>query len=345
MVVNYNGGELVAECLDSLIAADRTGLDVEIVVVDNASADGSDRMIQQRYPSVRLVRSAVNLGFGGGVNLGIRQSRGDLVVLVNSDARVQTNFLRAIAEPFNADEPRLGAVTARIQLTGRFRETPLAGAEFVSADGRGWERVLETDIDGVELMNSTGGQISSSGNGSDRSWLQPVEEVSPDATVFGFCGGGAAIRRSTLDDVGLFDERLFMYYEDTDLSWRMRRAGWDIRYADAARTVHHHAASSGTSSQLFLVNNIRNRVLVSARNAPMRMVALAGLRTVLGLIRLIVRAYGPTRDAAARRRARATVTALGQVAARLPRYLSDRRRIDRSAAVPRDFIALWTIAD
>jgi hypothetical protein len=109
--------------------------------------------------------------------------------------------------------------------------------------------------------------------------------------------------------------------------------------------VHHHAASSGTSSQLFLVNNIRNRVLVSARNAPMRMVALAGLRTVLGLIRLIVRAYGPTRDAAARRRARATVTALRQVAARLPRYLADRRRIDRSAAVPRDFIALWTIAD
>jgi N-acetylglucosaminyl-diphospho-decaprenol L-rhamnosyltransferase len=346
IVVNYNGSHLVLECLDSIVGSDTGGLEVEVVVVDNASVDGSDLEIQRRFPSVRLIRSPVNLGFGGGVNLGIRESTGDIVILINNDARARPGFVRALAEPFLSEGDRLGAVTARIQLTGRFVTVVEAEADYVDGAGRGWRRLPESAEGGVELMNSTGGQISDSGNGSDRSWLLPVGEGPlPDESVFGFCGGGAAIRRAALDEVGLFDETLFMYYEDTDLSWRLRRFGWRIQYADGARTVHHHAASSGTTSRLFLVNNIRNRMLVAIRNAPAAIARRAVLRTVLSLVRSTVRGFRPGGASVDRRRAHATAVALAQTLLRLPAYLRSRRVVEENAVLDRSFVLDWTVRD
>ena len=344
--MNYNGANLVLECLESIVGSDSGGLEVEVVVVDNASIDGSDVEIERRFPSVTLIRSPVNLGFGGGVNLGIRESTGDIVILINNDARAQAGFVRAIVEPFVTDGERLAAVTARIQLTGRFSEVAAADADYVDAAGRGWRRLPDSAEGGVQLMNSTGGQVSASGNGSDRSWLVHVGEgPALDSSVFAFCGGGAAIRRAALDEVGLFDEKLFMYYEDTDLSWRLRRFGWRIRYADDARTLHHHAASSGTSSRLFLVNNIRNRMLVNIRNAPAAMARRAVLRTVLSLVRSAVRGVAPSGGHLARRRTRATAVALGQMLVRLPSYLRARRLVDEGAVLERSFVLAWAVRD
>jgi GT2 family glycosyltransferase len=289
------------------------------------------------------------------------QTDGDLVVLLNPDATADRQFLERITAPFQAGrsgvraaaggvrqpEPdRLAAVTGRILLTGRFRPAPGEAKAYVAADGRRWARLppgAAPDA-GVELLNSTGSQISRSGNGRDRSWLSPADTVAPPE-VFGFCGGACALLRTAVEAVGGFDERLFLYYEDTDLSWRLRRLGWTIRYAADAIVRHQHSASSGIESTVFLRHNIRNRVLVTARNGPSRMFCSAVLHTVGHLLRTLPRSVSRGSGARARIESAASWWALHQLAIMLPGYLVDGRRADRAGRLPRHFVYAWTVED
>jgi GT2 family glycosyltransferase len=140
-----------------------------------------------------------------------------------------------------------------------------------------------------------------------------------------------ALRRRALDEVGVFDTTLFMYYEDTELSWRLRRAGWRIEHAPDARTRHEHAASSGTSTDFFQVHNLRNRLVVAVAQAPWSVVVRALLRTLWRLVR------GPRRGRTAR--------VLLQAARMTPSALATRRRTDRTATVPRREVARWLVPD
>ncbi len=348
VVVNFNGGEFVLECIESLHQQKTPGITVEIVVVDNASTDGSDREIARFYPDARIIRSPKNIGFAGGVNLGIANSTGEVVVLINNDAVAAPGFISAIVAPFaEPGNERLAAVTARILLSGRFVPAPGSPTAYVSARGERWERVPRnaTPGAGIALINSTGNQVSRSGNGRDRSWLDSTDDEGSPSEVFGFSGGGAALRRSALDKVGLFDERLFMYYEDTDLSWRFRRAGWQISFAEGATVWHRHAASSGIRSPFFLRHNVRNRVLVTARNAPPAMLAAAVIRTCGSLAKSLRAALARDGGQDSRVQARATALGLAQALILLPKYLADGRARDASSRLPRGFIRDWTVDD
>lgn len=336
VVVNWNGGDLLQDCLQSLVddhgAPETSG--VEIVLVDNASTDGSVERAQRSFPALRLVRRPTNEGFAAGANAGIRASDGEFVVLVNNDAVVRRGFLRAItapmAEPGGED---VAAVTGRVLLAGHYvpaaAGTP-ADAALVARDGRRWARV-PGDGPGVRLLNSTGNVVTRSGNGGDRDWLAPADTAPAAAEVFGFNGGCVALRRRALDAVGLFDAGLFMYFEDTELSWRLRRGGWRIVHAPQALTDHQHAASSGTATAFFEVHNARNRLVVAVAQAPWPVVARALLRT---LVRLVL---GPRRD----RTARALAQALGMI----PAALARRRRTDRLSTVSRAEVARWLVPD
>jgi len=348
IVVNFNGGAFVLECIESLSQQKTPGVDVEVVVVDNASTDGSDREIAQFYPDVRIIRSPKNIGFAGGVNLGIANSTGDVIVLINNDAVAAPGFLSAIVAPLLDDgNDRVAAVTARILLSGRFVPAPGSPTAYVSASGQRWERVARnaTPGSGIALINSTGNQVSRSGNGRDRSWLDTTDDENSPVEVFGFSGGGAAIRRAALDTVGLFDERLFMYYEDTDLAWRLRRAGWTVQYAQGATVWHRHAASSGIRSPFFLRHNVRNRILVTARNGTLRMLVSAVARTGGSLLKAIRRALANRDDADARVQVRATALGLVQALVMIPGYVSDGRLRDAGSRLPRSFITDWTVDD
>src|SRR5437868_4390690 len=267
IVASWNGRHLLAECLDALLAQDAPGWTVEIVVVDNGSTDGTAAFLAEGYPRVRVISLASNLGFGAAVNRGIIATTAPFVVLVNNDAVCEPGFVAALLAPFEGpDADQLGAVTARIILADRYHEAGAAdGGGLVGLDGRRWVPAAE----GVELLNSTGNEVTVSGNGRDRSWLSPVDSPAPPVDVFGFCGGAAALRRVALSRAGTFDEGLFLYYEDTDLSWRLRRHGWQIAYAHDAVVRHRHAASSGVDSEFFIRHNDRNRVVVAVRNAPL----------------------------------------------------------------------------
>lgn len=305
MVVTWNGAHLLPACLDSLLA--QTVRDVlDVVVVDNASQDDTPELLAERYPTVRVVRAPRNLGFAGGAALGMRDASGH-VVLLNNDATFAPDAVERLLAAFDGPgNERVGAATARILLRG-------------------------TD---PVLVNSTGNVLTARGSGTDRDFRRPLGTESTDPDVFGFCGGAAALRGAMLDEVGGFDPSLFLYYEDTDLSWRLRAAGWSVRYVPDAQATHEHAASSGTDSPVFRYYNTRNSLVVLTRHAPAALVVRSFGRQVLGLARAAVRG-GPA--GTTRARARGLVHYVG----RLPRTLGERRRVWSTARVPRSTVAQY----
>lgn len=138
------------------------------------------------------------------------------------------------------------------------------------------------DPEPVDVINNVGSNLFRGGFGGDRGFLETDRGQYEDpAEVFAWCGGGVLLRRAYLNDVGLFDERLFLYYEDTDLSWRGRLKGWRYLYEPAAIVRHRHAASTGVGSPVFRYYTERNRLLVLAKNAP----AALAWRAALGELR------------------------------------------------------------
>lgn len=367
VVVNWRQAELSSAALASLerqTGLAERGVELGVVLVDNDSGDGSAALLRERHPGVLVVETGRNGGFGAGVNAGIRARPADVYLLLNNDAVAEPGFAAALLATLEA-EPDAGAVTARMLLAGRYRRLEPGAAAEVGAksvtghDGAAWVAVAGASgavdaqgdagaaggaTDGVELVNSTGNEVTRSGNGRDRDWLVPADgdaggsAARPAGEVFGFCGGAAALRAEALDAVGLFDESLFMYYEDTELSWRLRRAGWRVRYAPDAVVRHAHAASSGTGSALFRSTNERNRLLVALRAAPAGVAARALARTIAGTARAVLGALRRP-DAAHRAEARRRLGSLGAALRSAPANLRLRRRLDREALVPRRAVA------
>lgn len=159
---------------------------------------------------------------------------------------------------------------------------PTAGATHStgSAQLRGLDGGLwVSDPSGVELINSTGNVVDACGNGHDRSWLAPAKQEHDSPEVFGICGGACAISAHAWRQLGGMRQDLFMYYEDTDFSYRLRRAGYRVQYVRQAQARHAHAASSDSASEAFTTWNTRNRLRVAARYAPASVAARALVNT------------------------------------------------------------------
>lgn len=285
----------------------------ELVVVDNASAsadphDNSLAHLRQLGAQLGsagparfgLVQSRRNGGFGYGVNLGARNLRQDALVLLNSDAYALEGFVDALTAPLGHD--LVEATTARLLLEGRWRlvddgaeppspqapggveaqTEPTTGATHStgSAQLRGLDGgIWVSDPSGVELINSTGNVVDACGNGYDRSWLAPAKQEHDSPEVFGICGGACAISARAWHQLNGMRQDLFMYYEDTDFSYRLRRAGYRVQYVRQAQARHAHAASSDSASEAFTTWNTRNRLRVATRYAPASVAARALVNT------------------------------------------------------------------
>lgn len=337
VVVSWNGAHLLPSCLDSLLAQ-TVAADLEVVVVDNASEDGTAAMLTERYPGVIVVRSESNLGFAGGADLGLAGFTGPFIALLNNDATFGVDAIKemisVLEQPGNE---RVGAVTAKILLAGTYRlerghtEATAPTGSFRRDDG--WLVPADPGSPGaVHIVNSTGNVVTRRGAGTDRDWLRAEGEESRDADVFGFCGGAALLRKAALDEVGGFDRELFLYYEDTDLSWRLRAGGWTVRYCEPAIARHLHAASSDSASPLFRYYNTHNSLVVFARHAPVTVVARSFARQLVGS------ALAGLRRSEPRSVTRARVRGLTAFVRRLPRTLRERTRW-RTAAVSRAEVA------
>lgn len=159
---------------------------------------------------------------------------------------------------------------------------PTAGATHStgSAQLRGLDGgIWVSDPSGVELINSTGNVVDVCGNGHDRSWLAPAKQEHDSPEVFGICGGACAISARAWRQLGGMRQDLFMYYEDTDFSYRLRRAGYRVQYVRQAQARHAHAASSDSASAAFTTWNTRNRLRVATRYAPASVAARALVNT------------------------------------------------------------------
>ena len=180
----------------------------------------------------------------------------------------------------SADPQSPGAVEAQTEPAATTHST--GSAQLRGLDGGIWV----SDPSGVELINSTGNVVDACGNGYDRSWLAPAKQEHDSPEVFGICGGACAISARAWRQLGGMRQDLFMYYEDTDFSYRLRRSGYSVEYVRQAQARHAHAASSDSASEAFTTWNTRNRLRVAARYAPasvaVRALVNTGGRMLLG---------------------------------------------------------------
>ncbi|HEV3146113.1 MAG TPA: glycosyltransferase family 2 protein [Gemmataceae bacterium] len=299
VVVNYNGRTHLADCLASLEQQCFPRDDYEVIVVDNASVDGSVTWIAAQHPWVKTIALSQNIGFARGNNLAVQQARGKFIAFLNNDAVARPNWLREAITALEAS-PQIGGVASKIC----FRQNP-------------------------KILNSTGLVLYRDGRGGDRGFRQEDRGQFENADeVFGPCGAAMVVRRELLDDLGGFDERLFLYYEDLDLAWRARLRGWKFHYCPKAVVQHVHCASSGEWSPTFCFYVERNRALVNCKNAPPRMAA----KTAVGLFLRVTRAWwriasGGSRHAFQPAHGIAYLRAAASFLLLLPRYLRERRDI------------------
>ena len=212
LVVSYNTRELLAGCLRS-IEAHCPG--AEVVVVDNASRDGSAEMVADRFPAVRLVAERTNLGFAGANNAGLPHCRGESIVLFNSDAELVDDSLQRCAD-WLRDHPGLGAVSPR--LIGFDDRPQRCRYRFPTLGQRLRVTLRLADAPDPDEQDDSG-------------WL---------------AGTALMIRREALEALGgRLDDGFFMYWEDADLSIRLRRGGWGLAVHPDARIRHHGGASGG----------------------------------------------------------------------------------------------------
>ena len=198
-----------------------------------------------------------------------------------------------------------------------------------------------------DVINGVGSLVFDDGCGADRGWLQRDDgQLDDPAEVFSWCGGGVLLRPAYLADVGLFDESFFLYYEDTDLSWRGQARGWRYRTAPQSVIRHVHAASSGTDSEVFAFHVERNRLLMLTKNAPARFASrqtLLHLRATASyarrdIIRPVLRGRRPLPTYVRRR-----LVAFGGFLRLLPRMLLSRRRLRAAALVPDRRLEPWFV--
>lgn len=215
VIVNYNGAAVLKECLKSLALCQYESF--HILVVDNASTDNSVQMLRAEFPQVTVIQSKENLGFAGGNNIGIAEAlraRAEFVFVLNNDTLVDPNCLTALVTRALSDES-IGAVSPRILFAEPRDRIWAAGGSY-------------------SLWLGTARHAGLRANADTPRWNQP-RPVS-------FATGCAVLfRAKALREVGTFDESLFMYNEDADLSYRLRRAGWKIYYEPKAVVWHREA--------------------------------------------------------------------------------------------------------
>jgi GT2 family glycosyltransferase len=308
LVVTWQGADLLAGCLASL---DAQTIRHELLVVDNASTDGTRELLAGEAPTAEVLALDRNTGFAGGVAAALPRVRTPYVALLNNDAGADPHWLQRSLDVLDRHTD-VAAVTARMLF---------------------W--------DDPSRLNNAGVLLVRGGYGADRGLDEP--DGAPYDTpqeVFGFSGGAAVLRTDAVRDAGGMPAEFFLYYEDTDLAWRLRLAGWRIWYEPGAVVRHRHAASTDKRSAMFAFYNERNRLLMLLRCAPAgfaaRQVARFCLTSASLVLRRAMRQQIPP-DPVFRLGLRLRV--LAAVARLTPWALGRRRAVGRHLAVSRRTVA------
>jgi GT2 family glycosyltransferase len=304
VVPNWNGLSGLGDCLDSLEAQT---FKAHVVVVDNGSHDGSVELVEKNYPDVELIRHSRNRGYAGGVNPGFRRAielGADYAAPFNNDAVADKDWLK--------------------HLVGYLDEHAKVG------------------IAACKLLNTNGSKLDSTGD-YYTVWGLPyprgrgesdINKYDTEAEIFAASGGASLYRIKLLEEVGLFDEDFFAYYEDVDLSFRAQLAGWKVAYVSAALAYHQIGATSGKLRGFTVHQTLKNLPMLLVKNVPRRYVWLVGRRLLLAEMLFFCRAV-------LRGHAWAAITGKLKCVWLFPSTLRKRQSIHRNKKVSDEYI--WSL--
>jgi GT2 family glycosyltransferase len=213
IIVNTNELHHLRRCIPSIFR--QRYPEYEVLVVDNASTDGSLDYLARQFPQVRVIRNAANLGYAGANNVGFKHASGEYIAVLNPDTQVEPDWLRELVIALQAD----------------------AGA------GLATPKILM--MDDPTRVNTCGNEITFTGLTFCRGLDQPAEKYNQPDVVSAVSGAAFAIKRSVLEQIGGFDESFFIYYEDTDLSLRAMLAGYTCLYVPTSVVYHQYALRFG----------------------------------------------------------------------------------------------------
>jgi GT2 family glycosyltransferase len=243
IVLNWNGKQYLETCLSSLER--QTYKSIEIIFVDNGSHDGSLEFVRKRFPRVVILRHEKNLGFSQGVNSGIRISRGEFIATINNDAQADENWIQNLLNVIESGKC-IGSCASKMM--------------------RFYDR---------NIIDSAGIIIYQNGNAYDRGReKKDTGQYDQQEEIFGACAGAAIYRKKMLEEIGLFDEEYFAYFEDVDLSFRMHLFGWKCIYVPDAIVYHIHSATSKSSSPFKIFYIERNKLWNMWKYFPVHVLVL-----------------------------------------------------------------------
>lgn len=239
VVVNLNGRHHLEPCFQSLLAQDYPADQLELILVDNGSADGSLELMRERFPTVRVIRNAANVGFAPAVNQGAAAAGGRYLALLNNDARADPGWVSAMVRAIEAGEER--------------------GVACVGA------RILDWEGERIDFVTG-GASIHGLGFQFHHGFPIGAVQVGEHEALFA-CGGAMLVERRVFLEVGGFDEDYFAYYEDVDFGWRLWVLGYRVLIAPQATIYHrHHGTSSRMQSYQLHTLFERNALMTVIKN-------------------------------------------------------------------------------
>ena len=238
VIPNYNGIQYIENCLKSLKESSIS--DFQVIMIDNASADGSFELVQEKFPDVQLIRNEKNEGFSKAVNQGILACQTEYVLLLNNDTVVSREFVEELEKVMDAN-PKLFS----------------ANAKMISLHD-------QTKMDDAGDFYCALGWPFAKGKGKN------PQKYQQDYPVFASCAGAAIYRRNIFDEIGLFDENHFAYFEDIDIGYRARIYGYCNIFASKAVVYHAGSATSGSRYNEFKTSLAsRNSIYLVYKNMPL----------------------------------------------------------------------------
>jgi GT2 family glycosyltransferase len=245
IIVNYKSQKKALSCVESVKASDMAGLSYEIIIIDNASGDEGAETIREKFSDVILIKSGKNLGMGGGNNLGIKKAKGDYILILNPDIFVNHGAIKKLYDYIKEDKsigllaPKLLNPDGSLQYSC-FRDfnffTPVLRRTFLG-------KIFTDSVDKFLMKDF------------DHNEIKKVD------WVMGSC---FVIKKELMDELGGFDERFFMYFEDTDLCRRLRQAGYKIIYYSETAATHDHARASADNPWYFFMFNKMSRAHIAS---------------------------------------------------------------------------------
>ena len=257
VIPNYNGIKYIQACLESLYSG--TAKEFKVIVVDNASTDGSMELVRERFPQVQLIVNQKNTGFSHAVNQGIRAGTTPYVILLNNDTQADLSFVHELEKVMDSDHDK----------------------KIFSASAKMLSLYDKDRIDDAGDYYCALGWAFARGKGKN------ADRYTRDCDIFAACAGAAIYRRELLEEsqVGLFDEEHFAYFEDIDIGYRAKIYGYRNRFAANSIVYHAGSATSGSRYNAFKTGLAsRNSIYLIYKNMPAMQVALNLPLLIMGFL-------------------------------------------------------------